>query len=198
MESFSEKIKNLRRAKDLPLRVVAAYLDIDQAILSKIENGKRKASRENVIKLANYFKLQPEELLVSWLSEKLLYEIGDEEVGLKAIKAAEEEILYRTKPSLSKEKIIKKIRDFLKNDGRVSRAWIFGSFARSNYDNKSDIDLMVNYSEKASGTLLDYADIKFQLEKLTGRKVDLVEEGYIKPFAAKSIENDKILIYGSK
>jgi predicted nucleotidyltransferase len=196
MESFAVKIKMLRNEKGVPLRVVAARLDIDQAILSKIENGKRIATRDNVKKLAKYFKVNEDELIISWLSDKLMYEVKDEKLALQAIQAAEEKITYRTKPALSREKIISIIRNFLEKDGRVSKAWIFGSFARGDYNIKSDIDLMINYSDKATGTLLDYADIKFYLEKLIDRKVDLVEEGYVKPFARKSIENDKILIYG--
>jgi predicted nucleotidyltransferase len=133
---------------------------------------------------------------VSWLSDKLLYEVENEKLALEAIKIAEEKITYTRTPQLSKEKIIEIIRDFLIKDGRVSKAWIFGSFARGDYDTNSDIDLMVTYSDKASGTLLDYADITFYLGNLINKRIDLVEEGYLKPFAIKNVEKDKILIYG--
>ncbi|MDO9341254.1 MAG: nucleotidyltransferase domain-containing protein [Bacteroidales bacterium] len=196
MESFADQIKRLRKEKGVPLRVVAAYLNIDQAILSKIENVKRNATRENVAKLARYYKVNENDLIVSWLSDKLLYEVKNEELALSAFKAAEEKMIYKKTPQLSKEKIIEIIREFLSKDGRVAKAWIFGSFARGDYNANSDIDLMVTYSDKASGTLLDYADIKFYLENLINKKVDLVEEGYVKPFAIKNIEKDKILIYG--
>ena len=43
MDSLGDNIRKLREDKELPLRTVAAYLDIDQAILSKIERGQRKA-----------------------------------------------------------------------------------------------------------------------------------------------------------
>jgi len=56
--------------------------------------------------------------------------------------------------------------------------------------------LMVSYSEKATGTLLDYADIKQNLEHLLNRNIDLVDEGYVKSFALESVNHDKILIYG--
>ena len=52
MDSFGDTIRKLRENKELPLRTVAAYLDIDQAILSKIERGQRKPTREQVVKLA--------------------------------------------------------------------------------------------------------------------------------------------------
>jgi len=84
MESLGETIRKLREEKELPLRTVAAYLDIDQAILSKIERGQRNASRAHVVKLAEFFKIKESDLLVTWLSDKLLYEVADEDVALKA------------------------------------------------------------------------------------------------------------------
>jgi predicted nucleotidyltransferase len=196
MESFAEKVKRLRREKGVPLRVVAAYMKIDQAILSKIENGKRIASRDNVKKLARYYKVNEKDLLIAWFSDKLVYESANEKYVEEAFKVAEEKIAYKKSPPLSREKIIEIIVKFLKKDGRVSKAWIFGSFARGDYKPDSDIDLMVSYSDKASGTLLDYADIRFYLGNLIHKEVDLVEEGFLKPFAEKSVEKDKILIYG--
>ena len=97
MDSLGDNIRNLREGKELPLRTVAAYLDIDQAILSKIERGHRKASREQVVKLAKYFKVKENDLLVAWLSDKLVYEIEDEEVALEALQVAEEHIKYQIK-----------------------------------------------------------------------------------------------------
>jgi len=196
MESFAAQIKRLRKEKGVPLRVVAAVLEIDQAILSKIENGKRIATRENISKLAAYYNINEKDLTVSWLSDKLINEIDNEDLAVEAFRVAEEKIAYRKTPHLSKEKIIEIIREFLKKDGRVAKAWIFGSFARGDYNYKSDIDIMVRYSEKASGNLTDYADIKFFLENLVHKEIDLVEEGYIKSFAIENVERDKLLIYG--
>lgn len=94
MDGLGETIRKLREEKGLPLRTVSAYLDIDQAILSKIERGQRNASREQVIKLADFFKVKENDLLVFWLSDKLVYEVADEEIALKALKVAEEKIKY--------------------------------------------------------------------------------------------------------
>lgn len=94
MDGLGETIRKLREEKGLPLRTVSAYLDIDQAILSKIERGQRNASREQVIKLADFFKVKEDDLLVFWLSDKLVYEIADEEIALKALRVAEEKVKY--------------------------------------------------------------------------------------------------------
>ena len=94
MDSLGDTIRKLREDKELPLRTVAAFLDIDQAILSKIERGQRKPTREQVIKLAEYFKVKENDLLVAWLSDKLIYEVEDEEMALKALQVAEERVAY--------------------------------------------------------------------------------------------------------
>jgi len=97
MDSLGDTIRKLREDKELPLRIVAAFLDIDQAILSKIERGHRKPTREHVVKLAEYFKVKENDLLVAWLSDKLVYEVEDEEIALKALQVAEEKVKYITK-----------------------------------------------------------------------------------------------------
>lgn len=96
-ETFGEKLRKLREERELPLRKVAAIADIDSAILSKIERGQRKPTREQVVKLAKYFKLKEEDLLVAWLSDKVVYELADEEVALKALQVAEEKVKYLSK-----------------------------------------------------------------------------------------------------
>lgn len=102
MDSLGNTIRKLREENQLPLRTVAAFLDIDQAILSKMERGQRNPSREQVVKLAGYFKVKENDLLVAWLSDKVVYELEDEEVALKALSAAEEKIRYQNKKSNKK------------------------------------------------------------------------------------------------
>ena len=94
MNSLGDTIRKLREDKRMPLRTVAAFLDIDQAILSKIERGQRKPTREQVVKLAEYFKVKENDLLVAWLSDKLVYEVEDEDMALKALQVAEEKVKY--------------------------------------------------------------------------------------------------------
>jgi predicted nucleotidyltransferase/plasmid maintenance system antidote protein VapI len=196
MESFGEIIRKSRLKQKLPLRTVAAYLDIDQAILSKIERGLRRASKDIVVRLAEYYKTDEDRLLVAWLSDQLVYQLEGEENAMKALQVAEDKVLYGRKEKVDHSTIIEMLRDFFKKDGRIAKAWVFGSFARGEDRPDSDIDLIVSYSEKASGTLLDYADIKLGLENLLHRTVDVVEDGFIKAFARESVNRDKIQIYG--
>ena len=77
----------------------------------------------------------------------------------------------------------------------VTKAWVFGSFARGEETAESDLDLLVDYDHSKKLSLLDVVRYKLDLEKLIGREVDLVENGSLKPFAAPSAERDKYLVY---
>jgi len=51
---------------------------------NKIERGQRNANLEQAVKLAEFFKIMETDLLVSWLSDKLVYEVANENMALKA------------------------------------------------------------------------------------------------------------------
>lgn len=88
-------LKTARENKNLKTREVAQLLGIDQALVSKFENGNRKPTREQIVKLASILEIDYETLMVAWLKEKILYEIGDDEnFGLKALMVAESEMKY--------------------------------------------------------------------------------------------------------
>jgi len=95
--TIGEQIRKLREDNGLPLRKVAAELDIDQSILSKIERGKRKASKDQIIQIAKIFSVDEKELLINYLSDKVLYELIDEDLAADALKVAEKKIKYVTK-----------------------------------------------------------------------------------------------------
>lgn len=92
--TIGEKLRYIREDKKLPLRKVAALLDIDVAILSKMERGERKLSKEVVLKLADIYNYDVDELLVSFLSDRILYEIQDEDLGEQALKVTKKRIKY--------------------------------------------------------------------------------------------------------
>lgn len=97
MVNFGERIKKLREEQGTPLRIVAFHLGVDQAVLSKIENGKRKATKRQVELISEYFNVQIKELIIDWLSDKIIYDIEDEEFGAEALKVAEQKVKYQKK-----------------------------------------------------------------------------------------------------
>jgi hypothetical protein len=74
--------------------------------------------------------------------------------------------------------IAKRIVPVLKNRG-VVEASVFGSIARGDASQLSDLDLLLKYHEDVS--LLDVVDLKNELESILGVKVDLVSSDYLKP-----------------
>ena len=196
MDSLGETIRKLREDKKLPLQTVATFLDIEPEALSKIESGHRKPSREQVVKLAEYFKVKESALLITWLNYELVYELEDEDMGSKALQVAEERVDFSTRPKVGISTIINSIKSFFNADGRVASAWLFGSYARGEEKLNSDIDIMIELNKEKKYSMFDLLDISYLLENKIHRKVDLVEKGCLKDFALQTASNDLIKIYG--
>lgn len=90
--SSGSTIRKYRAKKKLVLRDISTELGIDIAILSKIERGERRATKDQILKLADILEIDKESILVQYLSERILYEIKDEDLGIKALKVAERKI----------------------------------------------------------------------------------------------------------
>ena len=97
-------------------------------------------------------------------------------------------------PSPEVQAMIPKIQAYLATQP-VERAYLFGSCARGDERPDSDVDLLVNYTDSDSLSLMDISRMMVHLGKNLHRKVDLVEDEYLKPFARESVNRDKIMIY---
>jgi transcriptional regulator with XRE-family HTH domain len=78
MNSLGEQIRQLRETSNILLRQVAAFLEIDTALMSKMERGERRFSREQVVKLAHFYKVSEKELLTLWLSDKVISTLNND------------------------------------------------------------------------------------------------------------------------
>jgi predicted nucleotidyltransferase len=85
---------------------------------------------------------------------------------------------------------IKANRRALKRYGVKSLA-LFGSAARNKLRKRSDIDILVQFDKS---TWTNYIGLKFYLEDLLGREVDLVTPKAIKPATKPSIEKDLLYV----
>ena len=94
MNRLGDIIRQRREAKGLLLRQLSAMIDVDSAILSKIERGERKARREQVVNIAKALELNENKLLIEYLSENIAYEIIDEDYATDVLKVAESKIEY--------------------------------------------------------------------------------------------------------
>lgn len=95
---------------------------------------------------------------------------------------------------MTTQNITQIIADYFKTQP-IQKAWLFGSFSRGEEHPNSDVDLLVVYDDKARVSLLKHAAMICDLEKLLNRPVDLVQDGTLLPFAVKSANHDKKLIY---
>ena len=100
--------------------------------------------------------------------------------------------------SKSVQSMIPQIQGFLGSQP-IKKAWLFGSCSRGEETSTSDIDILVEYDrQNARISLMRTAGIMLGLEDILHRKVDMVEEGRLLPFAQESANHDKLLIYERK
>ena len=90
--NFGEHIKQLREQNQLLQRHLANALDMDTAMLSKIERGERRAKREHIPILALQLKTNEKDLFTIWLADQIYQLVENEEQALQALKIAENEI----------------------------------------------------------------------------------------------------------
>jgi len=86
MKTFGAYLRKAREDKELPLRKVAAVLDIDTSILSKIERNERKANIEMIPLLSDILDIPIKELQIQFIRSVVMSELGDLEflkIGLK-------------------------------------------------------------------------------------------------------------------
>lgn len=95
--------------------------------------------------------------------------------------------------AMNKDTIIKLIADYFKTQP-VLKAYLFGSFSRGEETESSDIDILIVLDE-SQHIGLKFFGMYEDLKDLLGRKVDLVTERSLAPFARESVNRDKILIY---
>jgi len=89
---LGKRIKELREEKGLLQRQLAAELEIDSPMYSKIERGERRAKREQVIKLADLLETDKNELLTLWLAGQINEIVKNESTALKAIEIVKEHL----------------------------------------------------------------------------------------------------------
>jgi transcriptional regulator with XRE-family HTH domain len=97
MESFGSYIRRIREEKKLPLRKVAAQLDIDTSTLSKVERGDRPISIEYLKPLSQILEVDLKEIQVKFVADSINVEFGDLEYLAEGLKEAERQIIKTKK-----------------------------------------------------------------------------------------------------
>jgi len=94
METFGEYIRQLRTSANLPIRKIAAQLDIDATLLGKIERDERPANKEVIAGIAKIFNQSEKDLFHRFLSDRIAYKILDEDADINVLRVAEQKIEY--------------------------------------------------------------------------------------------------------
>ena len=92
------------------------------------------------------------------------------------------------------ENMIQTIREYFATQP-IEKAWLFGSYARGEEREDSDVDLLVTLDSEAKVGLIRYVHIMNELKKKLNKEVDMVVDGTLLPFAVESANRDKKLIY---
>ncbi len=87
--------RSKREDKGLLIRQVAAVTEMDQALVSRIENGDRLPTKEQLYKLAGLYDLDLKETYSAWLAEKMVRDYGDEPLAPEAFRDAHEQVILK-------------------------------------------------------------------------------------------------------
>jgi transcriptional regulator with XRE-family HTH domain len=91
-QTFGETVRIWRKQRGEPLRVVAAAVEIDSTLLSKIERGERLPTETQLARFADYFNVPLDELAAQVIADRIISEYGHQEVTLQALNIVRERI----------------------------------------------------------------------------------------------------------
>jgi len=98
---------------------------------------------------------------------------------------------------LSAAEVRDRIRAYFATQKAVKRAWLFGSFARGDFDGNSDVDILIDVDKEAHLTLFDLAEYQDVLQKALNRKVDFAMTGALRDAFRKNIADELVLVHES-
>ena len=96
--------------------------------------------------------------------------------------------------------LLKQHKNILKRY-KIKRIGLFGSYIRGNQKKRSDIDFLVefdltNFDKNFSGYFDNFMDLSFSLEKLFGKKIDLITDGSLSPYIQPYVEKEVLWYEG--
>lgn len=90
--SLGSTLRKIREGKKLLLRQAAAHLEVDTAFMSKLERGEKSATKEQVLKLAEFYDTPKDKLLELWLADRVMIALQGEKQSEEAIRLVSKNI----------------------------------------------------------------------------------------------------------
>ncbi len=91
---------------------------------------------------------------------------------------------------------VKKIIEPVISKYSITYAGVFGSYAKNTHQETSDIDLLINYKKPFS--YFDLVRLEQELEKISGKKFDVVTEASLSPFIKNDVVKEAQTVYGQR
>ena len=123
MKNFAIYIRDVRLSKSIKLVSAEVQMGLDKALLSKIEKGDRRATRDQVDAMIQFYNLNTKEAMSLWLSDKILYDLLDEPFAMNALIIAEDRVRYEVN-SATKFESDKELDDLLAEADKLHKIWL--------------------------------------------------------------------------
>ncbi|MEL6719673.1 MAG: nucleotidyltransferase domain-containing protein [Bacteroidota bacterium] len=182
-------LRVLRKRTGISQAILGDKLGKSQSYISRVERGKKMITDSEVYRF----------LEVMRCSTKTYESLLQTNLFLEKIATYHtpnfDKQNHKVKEQKSKEELLKIVKDYFLHQP-VKSAYVFGSVARGEHTQESDLDIMVAFNDSYKATLFDLIGFKQDLTQLTGYKVDIVQEGTAYPHVQKELEKENIAVYG--
>ncbi len=162
MNTIGTVLKDLREQNGLQLQQVHKKTKINLTLLSRIENGKRMPTKEQVLKLVKQYKCDKKDVMVHWISDKVVYDVQEEEYGIEALQLAEEKILYGQQnngslfPTTQVDKPINlESRRYIGSKAKLTN-WILDTIKSETNNSKTFLDIFAGTASVAKAAFNHY------------------------------------------
>lgn len=159
--SIGDTLKEIRETRGFNLQEVSLKTHINYTILSRIETGKRLPTKPQIKSLANFYNYSEHELVKYLISDKILYEIQNEDFGLEGFLLAEQRIkfglaLFNDYDNL--EKIALQSRRYIGNKAKLTN-WIMEIIQKETKGNDTFIDIFSGTAIVAREAMKTYKSV---------------------------------------
>lgn len=159
--SIGDTLKEIRETRGFNLQDVSLKTDINYTVLSRIETGKRLPTKPQVQSLANFYNYSEQELIKYLISDKILYEIQNEDFGLEGFLLAEQRIKYGLSLFNDYENLDKfelQSRRYIGNKAKLTD-WIMNIIHKETKGNETFIDIFSGTGIVAREAMKTYKNV---------------------------------------